>query len=516
MNYNPTICDFLEKNGISYFEVPNEINPVLKTPLQETVLSNYLYSVTVPAKQEIVSIANLCGSTSIDMFHPFTGIKRLIELFEFYFDRDGDGYHNRSVGILEYSGEEIIEQLKNSFLRDPIYFSAIEDQLYVSVNGNHRALVLLFHYLNCIRKEPEKEKEFSLKFQIPAKVMHLDLELSGIVYLLKMKHGSKFQMDKSIVKDGIVNFSIGQSSHQMSISEFRLFAKKEISLLTCTFSQFRDLLVVALSNSIADVHFKKAMNDIFDGFSNLNFVHLKEIMNYTVGIENELLNRLDPNLALLELIEQIRKIVFEVQLEALKKAIWVSENKERELEYLQREKAKIEKELEELDRKEKKAFFEDWILSMEPLKKMEAENYQDLEQKEQILKMQLSELQRKKIVLRKKKKEPAINTKLFEIQTKLDQPFYLEYQGSSISMREYGIYLKQAYDREKIDFYQIRSQLNNRLFDIEMRMIRLKRREDCHFNIILFQRFCKKCGFDFPVSFDELKITDKIEKLQQL
>ena len=93
--------------------------------------------------------------------------------FENFFEKHGDGYHTRALGLLEYeSGEQLIKELekRNRDTTDMQIRQIEEGKYIVSNNGLHRFTVLRFHYLlDCMKKE-KSEEELRELYKIPVNI----------------------------------------------------------------------------------------------------------------------------------------------------------------------------------------------------------------------------------------------------------------------------------------------------------------------------------------------------------
>lgn len=132
-----------------------------------------------------VSVADIVGYDTM-----WRGIKpNIFESIGDFFDAQGDGYHTRALGMLEYSPDEIVEKLEKSFRVEPIVLDDTGEGKYiVSTNGLHRYTVLRALYLSELEKcngnivEQEKLKE---KYTIPVRVQELDCVKTYTKFLLK-------------------------------------------------------------------------------------------------------------------------------------------------------------------------------------------------------------------------------------------------------------------------------------------------------------------------------------------
>ena len=166
-----------------------------------------------------------------------------------FFDSTGEVYQTRSLGMLEYSTDEIMMRLGDSFEREPIIVDDIGGGKYVvSANGLHRYTILRAHYLNELEKcQGNKQKELRLKekYFIPVKVNELDHIKTYSKFLLK-------KYDKDIIRimsDWDENYRYtGKMDIRYSDGRNRILGDRElIDLVRKTMSQvpqqqaFRDL-----------------------------------------------------------------------------------------------------------------------------------------------------------------------------------------------------------------------------------------------------------------------------------
>lgn len=497
--YNQTICDFLGKNGIDITNIPNELNKLVNSSSRETILSNFLYSVYKPRVRETVSIANISGSSVVDLRHSRNSRIHLLDLFNDFFDRNGDGYYSRSVELLDYNETEILDKLRQSIEEDPIYFIAIQNKYYVSTNGNHRSFVLLFHYLNSVSKSPEKEEELKEKFQIKGTVEHLDLELSGMVFMLKQKYGERIRINEAL-KDNEFSISIDEITYPMTVSEFKEFAQKELSRTTCDFRTFRTFVTVAMKNASRDIHFRTAMNYIYEGFLKMDLDKLSKILLYSEGLEDSLSEIPFQNISFIEYIEKIKQTILEIKLEEITKTIEVEKIRERNLERLKKEKSELEGELEELGKNARNRIPYDYALMRFESQKISGIDDSKLEEEEQIVTEQLSALQEKKWPFRNKRKIEYLESRLKELKKILDEDVYFEYDGKSYTLREFLRMVKESKNIPKVDFYEKQNEISMRIFDIDLEMIELNHQANLYYDLRSFKILCE----NFKVNFEEV------------
>ncbi|MDD3822117.1 MAG: hypothetical protein ACOXZW_00395 [Bacilli bacterium] len=146
----------------SYIYTPNEINSIV-----------FEYGFHHEATDTTISVADICGYSRFQTQHP-----NLFLSLGTYFNSTGDGYHQRSIGLLDYSADEIIQKLEDSFITEPIMVKMISDKEYViSTNGLHRYTVLRAHFLNesiGIEKDSPEFMKLCQKYEIPVKLSNVD------------------------------------------------------------------------------------------------------------------------------------------------------------------------------------------------------------------------------------------------------------------------------------------------------------------------------------------------------
>lgn len=118
-----------------------------------------------------ISIADIIGHDN--RHSSFFYGRNILYTFEKFFEKNGDGYHTRALGLLEYkSGKELIEGLNRTSLgTTDMKIREIEDGKYVvSENGLHRFTVLRFHYLLDCMKNEKTPKELREIYKIPVTI----------------------------------------------------------------------------------------------------------------------------------------------------------------------------------------------------------------------------------------------------------------------------------------------------------------------------------------------------------
>ena len=136
-------------------QTPHDINPIVRK-----------YGVFDVADKIItVSIADLVADYSDE-----NRGKNILETFKNFFEKKGDGYHTRSLGLLEYeSGEQLLKALerRNQDTIDMKVREIDHGKYMIDSNGLHRFTILRFHFLlDCMKKE-KSEEELREIYKIP-------------------------------------------------------------------------------------------------------------------------------------------------------------------------------------------------------------------------------------------------------------------------------------------------------------------------------------------------------------
>ena len=143
------------------------------------------YEMQSNSEERKVSIANIYGvhdkMDEIDYSFP--------EILDYFFDEQGDGYHSRSVSMLDYNEENVIDGLESSFRIEPMILIEMDyNKYFVLTNGIHRFIVLKSLYLSAKRKCQNESEivELNQRFTIPVKVTKVDFIKTYCKYLIDM------------------------------------------------------------------------------------------------------------------------------------------------------------------------------------------------------------------------------------------------------------------------------------------------------------------------------------------
>ena len=166
---NSDIQKFFERNNIDVRQVSSNVDCQVYSEHQINEITER-FAVRQKKQEADVSIADILGYRD--------GRANIFLTMSDFFDSEGDGYHRRSIGMLDYTSDEIMCELADSFEREPITIDDTGEGKYViSSNGLHRFTVLRAHYLNELEKcngDAKKELKLVEKYFIPVRVNELD------------------------------------------------------------------------------------------------------------------------------------------------------------------------------------------------------------------------------------------------------------------------------------------------------------------------------------------------------
>lgn len=223
---NETVEKFLKKNGISN---NREDYQVFSRSNINPILGKYV----VPGNQRIeeVSIANILGYGDAHFSSDLTN--NICDNLDHFFDAEGSSYQRRSLGMLDYSSDDAIRELKQVSETDYIEVLECETNKYViGDNGMHRYNILRFHYLNQLakinREDPVEIRNLNEKFKIKVKIQTCDFTKTYCYYLLKMLVPSIIKLEATY--DENYKFT-GETSIQTADHETHIFSDEELLVL---------------------------------------------------------------------------------------------------------------------------------------------------------------------------------------------------------------------------------------------------------------------------------------------
>lgn len=178
---NADIERFFKKNGIEPMDLA--LIPIARTQAPDEIneiIANYGFR--KPSERRNISIADIVGYDYNWMeVNPY-----IVYSLDSFFDSKGDGYHSRSVGLLDYTSNDVMDKVV--FEHEIIAVDEMGDNKYViSYNGLHRYTVLRVLYLNEVmhaRGNNEKLAKLREKYTIPVSCRGVDLFKTYSKYML--------------------------------------------------------------------------------------------------------------------------------------------------------------------------------------------------------------------------------------------------------------------------------------------------------------------------------------------
>ncbi len=176
--------EFLKRNKIDKNELTKNVDSKIYSFSEINPLAEIVYFQKREERKNI-SIANIVGYN----YQFYSAPNDIIESLDNFFDSEGDGYHSRSVGILEYDRDYILDKLQDSFKMEPMVVADTGEGKYtISTNGLHRFTVLRLLYLSEVvqaKGDPRKLDELEKKYTIPVQLQGIEFEKTYCKYLIK-------------------------------------------------------------------------------------------------------------------------------------------------------------------------------------------------------------------------------------------------------------------------------------------------------------------------------------------
>lgn len=225
--YNKNIQKFIKDNNINikYFEKNEDAIIHSKYDINQVVARWGIYG---NLEKSMISIANIFGKSMYDTQNI------LLELNEL-FDETAGNYQKRSLQMLNYSKDDIIKELEESFYVDAIRLSEIEKDKYViRDNGMHRAIIIKSHYINELSKcnITEKIEEIKKKYTIPVLVEKIDIIKTYSNYLLHLINKNfsiELELDNKYKKTNrVVLYDEEEKKHILNDKELIKYVKENI------------------------------------------------------------------------------------------------------------------------------------------------------------------------------------------------------------------------------------------------------------------------------------------------
>lgn len=222
---NEKFIEFIHKHNIDIDSIYDALHIYSEKEINRIIANNKIEGET---SIQLVSIADIIGYD-----YNWRGqSNNIADNFSIFFGEDST-YQTRSNGMLEYSSDEIIEKLYQSFKREPIRILELDNgRKVVSSNGMHRYTLLRLHYINELKKiKGDKEKEALLKrkYEIPVEITKVDLFKTYCQFIINMISQETVYIsnhyDENYCKTGKVEISIEKEKIILSDEELLNYTK---------------------------------------------------------------------------------------------------------------------------------------------------------------------------------------------------------------------------------------------------------------------------------------------------
>jgi len=273
---NINMNDFLDKMG----------NELLLTAYEEYDPLISRFAITDERKPGKVSISEILGYRAYHMQS-----RNILNNFENFFDSYGDGYHSRSVSMLNYKPEEIMAGLSESFKIEPIKLNKIGNKYFISSNGLHRFMILKINYLIQLYKGIP-EYELAKEYSVPVEYTEINLNKTYLNYI-----ASLFITDKFDVRAELVDFKYTDNLYVKFNNEEYIFNEEELKeFLLSKLEELKETDYFEYEDIISDI-WQECLwdkNNYLKEFINTNIPNISfitEIKDY-----NEMKKKLKENL----------------------------------------------------------------------------------------------------------------------------------------------------------------------------------------------------------------------------
>ena len=230
LQYNKTVNNFLnEKNIDSSFIENNEKAVCYNKRDINFIVSKY-------GMYKSKNVQRVCIDDVVGKYRGKTQ-KVLNELNEL-FNEEAESYKKRSVSMLKYDSEEVINCLKESFVAEPIELKEIKKGKYIiGNNGMHRVNLLRVHYFNELKKcnSSEQIKDLKRKYTIDVNVEMLDVIKTYSRYLISLINSDitiEDEIDENILKtENVILFDEHNNSKKLDNNQLLKFVISNINLI---------------------------------------------------------------------------------------------------------------------------------------------------------------------------------------------------------------------------------------------------------------------------------------------
>ncbi len=276
--YNEDTLKFFERNGLTLDDVDmmsvNDREIIEPKDVDSSLEVAALYD---EESAGIVSIADVLGYDS-----PLR--KDLFESISEFFDSNGDGYHSRSVGMMEYSSDEVVSKLNQSFNIEPIKVKEVaEGKYFIDANGMHRFTILRAHYLFDKNRGLLSEEELKRKYEISVITKKLDRVKTYCAFLLKIVDSNLYissDLDDSYRKTGKIRIVDDKTNDK------RILSDEELIFYTTEVLMSRGLDVSILWKMAKYVENNQSLSDFLMNYFNQLYNEIARFIEFKNSITN--------------------------------------------------------------------------------------------------------------------------------------------------------------------------------------------------------------------------------------
>lgn len=189
---NDTARNFFEKHNIKVSELSQSEDTRI---FRMRDVDSIVYKIAIYQERENanISIADILGYDA-----DFNQTPDIFDNISLFFDSSQPyDYRGRSCSLLDIPSSEIVDKLRNSFLKNPIIVQSLEEGKNFVVHGVHRFTVLKSHFLNesyGLDKESEEYQQLRKKYTIPVKMDKIDYLKTYSKFLLRHHPTLKFDL----------------------------------------------------------------------------------------------------------------------------------------------------------------------------------------------------------------------------------------------------------------------------------------------------------------------------------
>lgn len=259
LKYNKNIQRFIKDNNIKveYFESNDDAIMCNKYDINQIVAKWGMYE---GEEKFNVSISNIIGMSIGDT-------KSILQELNELFDEEKGSYQNRSVSMLKYDRDNILDGLKESFWKEPIILSEIEKEKYIiGNNGMHRCCLLRIHYLNEMLecKSKRQKDEAKKKYYLPALREKIDRTKTYANYLLHVTNvvnSFEQELDDTYHRTGrIILSEQNDKKYRLNDSQLVEYLRRKLSNIP---QEYKTTIIPQLYNM--DEYFKDFINHNLKG-----------------------------------------------------------------------------------------------------------------------------------------------------------------------------------------------------------------------------------------------------------